>query len=482
MVEDGDTIDMIQQVFEGPVMWNERNEVVPNLADKIDVSADGLTYSFHVKPGVKFHNGRELKASDFEYSLTRALLPGTRSPTCQTYLYDIVGAPDVFTGKTKKLEGVKVIDDSSFQIKIDKRRPYFLMKLTYPTGFVVCREEVEKNGGRVDENAMVGTGPFKLEAYQAGYSVRLTANTDYHRGRPLLDGILRPVMADSNTRQTNYESGELDYVDVQLAELPRIQEDATLSKELKQFDRANIWYLALNQQAFPPFKDKRVRQAFAHAINKDELMRLALRGMAKRAEGIVPPGVPGRDPDFKGLAYDPAKAKQLLAEANYPGGKGFPKLTIKYRQGYKYIEDGALAIRNDLKQNLGIEVAVTQVEWAMFLKQRENGTMPCYHLRWAADYLDPQNFLSVMLRTGAKENSIGYSNPEFDRLCDEADIESDAAKRAELYRQAEKIAVDDAPWVAIYHKPDVELHKPYVKGIRESMMGHLPHTTTSIAR
>lgn len=482
MVEDGDTIDMIQQVFEGPVMWNEKNEVVPNLAEKIDISPDGLTYTFHVKPGVKFHNGRELTAADFEYSLTRALLGETKSPTCQTYLYDIIGAEDVFTDKTRKLVGVKVLDDKTFQITIDKRRPYFLMKLTYPTGFVVCREEVEKNDGRVDEKAMIGTGPFKLESYQLGYQVRLAANTDYHRGRPVLDGIIRPIVEDSNTRQTTYESGQLDYVDVQLAELPRIQADATLGRELKQFDRANIWYLALNQQVFAPFKNKKVRQAFAHAIDKDELMRLALRGMAKRAEGIVPPGVPGHDPDFKGLAYDPAKARQLLAEAGYAGGKNFPRLTISFRQGYNYIEDGALAIRNDLKKNLGIDVAVQRVEWAQFLKQRENGTMPCYHLRWAADYLDPQNFLSVMLRTGAKENTIGYSNPEFDRLCDLADVEPDATKRLELYRQAERIAVDDAAWVTIYHKQDVELHKPYVRGIRESTMGHLPHTTTTVER
>jgi ABC-type transport system substrate-binding protein len=271
-------------------------------------------------------------------------------------------------------------------------------------------------------------------------------------------------------------------VDVQLAEISRIQTDPTLSKELKQFDRANIWYLALNQQAFPPFKDRRVRRAFAHAINKDELIRLALRGMARRAEGIVPPGVPGRDEGFKGLAYDPTRAKQLLSEAGYPEGKGFPRLTISYRQGYTYIEDGALAIRNDLKQNLGIDVEVRRVEWAQFLKERENGTMPCYHLRWAADYLDPQNFLSLMLRTGAKENTIGYSNPEFDRLCDMADVEPDPAKRMELYRQAESVAVEDAPWVTIYHKTDVELHKPTVSGIRESIMGHLPHTTTTVAR
>jgi len=227
---------------------------------------------------------------------------------------------------------------------------------------------------------------------------------------------------------------------------------------------------------------ERVRQAFAHAIDKDQLIKIALKDTAKRANGILPPGIPGYDANFAGLSYDPQKAKQLLAQAGYPGGKNFPKLVISFRQGYQLLADAVMAIRDDLKRNLGIDVDSRQVEWTQFLSERRNGTMPCYHLRWAADYVDPQDFLSLMLRTGAEENSIGYSNPAFDRLCDQADVERDSSKRADLYRQAERVAVEDAPWVCLYHLPDIELHKPYVKGIRDSLMGHLPHVTTTVAR
>lgn len=490
-VEDGDTIDMLQQVFEGLVMWNDKNEVVPNIAEKIDVSPDGTVYTFHLHDDVKFHNGRKLTAADFVYSFTRTIAD-TKSPTAMTYLDDIVDAKDLNKAAAEaakgggklsnpELKGVKAVDDKTFQITIDKRRPYFLAKLTYPTGYVVCKEAVEANGGVVDEKAMIGTGPFKLREYQPGYAIKLAANRDYHGTKPILDGIERPILADTVARQNKYESGGTDYTDVQRADIERIKKDSKLGPELKEFTRANIWYLALNQLVFEPFKNRDVRRAFAMAINKDELIRLALHGTAKRANGILPPGVPGYDPSYQGIPYNPDEARKLLAKAGYPGGKGFPKLTISFRQGYQHIPDAVLAIRNDLKQNLGIDVETRQVEWSQFLTERHNGTMPCFHLRWAADYVDPQDFLSLMLRTGTEENKVGYSNPAFDSLCDKADIEPDPAKRADLYKQAEKIAVEDAPWVTIYFLPDIELHKPHVQGVRDSLMGHLPHVTTTVA-
>lgn len=482
LVEDGDTIDLLMQIFEGLVQWNEKNEIVPNLAEKWEISPDGRTYTFHLKHNVKFHNGRVMTAADFVYTLTRTLRKSTNSPTAMTYLNDIVGAKELNSGATNTLAGVKALDEHTLQITIDKRKPYFLGKLTYPTAYVVCKEVIEQNGGRFDEKTMIGTGPFKFRSYQPGYRVTLVANPDYHGRKPLLDGIERPILADSTSRQNAYESGSLDLTDVNRAELDRIRRDPALSRQLKEFARANIWYLALNQRAFAPFRDRRVRQAFAHAINKDELIRLALKGTAQRANGIIPPGVPGHDPNFTGLEYNPEKARRLLAAAGYPNGKGFPRLVISFRQGYQEIADAVLAIRNDLQQNLGIDVDARQVEWGQFLKERANGTMPCYHLRWAADYLDPQNFLSLMLHSGSPENTLGYSNPDFDRLCEQADVEPDPQKRMTLYRQAEKVVVEDAPWVCLFYKRDVELHKPYVKGLRDCLMGHLPHVTTTVTK
>jgi ABC-type transport system substrate-binding protein len=483
-VEDGDTIDLLLQVFEGLVQWNEQNQVVPNLAEKWEISPDGRVYTFTLKDNVYFHppHKRKVTAQDFEYSITRALLPATRSGVALSYLNDIVGAQEVADGKATTLAGLKALDERRLQITIDKRKPYFLGKLTYPTAYVVCREAVEQNQGRVDEKSMIGTGPFMLKEYRVGYNVSLVANAEYHGGKPLLDGIERPILTDSNARQTAYESGQLDITDVQLADLDRIRQDSTLSKEIKQFTRAATWYLSLNQKAFEPFRNRDVRRAFAHAINKDALIRTALKDTVKKANGVLPPGVFGYDPTLQGIPYDPEKAKELLAKAGYPGGRNFPKLVISFRQGYKQIEDGAISIRNDLKQNLGIEADLQPIEWTQFLKMRADGVLPCSHLRWGADYLDAQNFLSLLLHSKAQENTIGYSNPEFDRLCDLADVEVDPKRRESLYRQAERIVVEDAPWVCLYFQSNVELHKPYVQGIRDGLLGHLPHTTVTVKR
>jgi oligopeptide transport system substrate-binding protein len=236
----------------------------------------------------------------------------------------------------------------------------------------------------------------------------------------------------------------------------------------------------MNQSTFKPFKDARVRRAFNHAIDKDRIIKSLLLGINPKANGIIPPGIPGYRPGFKGLQYDPDRARALLAEAGYPGGKGFPTLTLTFREKTPDLKRTAEVIAQMLQESLGIEVSLREMEWGAFLAARHKGTLDFYHLRWAADYLDAQNFLSTMLRAGSPQNTTGYDSPEFNRLCDLADTERDPAKRAKLYQQAEDVVVNDAAWVPVYFQRDVELAKPYVKGIEDGLMGHLPHKRTHL--
>jgi ABC-type transport system substrate-binding protein len=491
-VQDGTTIDLLQSIFEGLVAWDEHNQIVPNIAEKWDVTGGGTVYTFHLKHGVRFHNGREVQADDFKYSLERACNPETKSQTVSSYLNDIVGANDLINGKpgVKEISGVKVLDPYTLQITIDAPKSYWLGKLTYPTGYVVCKEAIAKSGGRVDETSAIGTGPFKLTEFRQGYQVTLAANPDYHNGRPKLDGIARPIIKDATTRLNKYEAGELDIVDVSPRDLDRINQDATLKNELKAFPRAETWYVGLNSAApGSPFGNRDVRRAFAMAIDKNEIVRVAFKGEAEVANGIVPPGMGNYTSKVKPLPFDPAQARQLLAKAGYPGGKGFPALTLTFRQDQPQVADASQIIASQLKTNLGLDIQLRPMEWGQFLKERDNKTLPLAHLRWAADYLDPQNFLSVLLHTSRKvggkedhpENGVGYSNPEFDRLCDQADVEQDPKKREALYQQAEQIAVDDAPWVPTYFPKALELIKPRVGNIRDSLFGHLPHITTTVS-
>jgi oligopeptide transport system substrate-binding protein len=480
LVQDGPTIEVLMHVFDGLVQWTTTNELAPALAEKWERSADGRTFTFHLRPGVKFHNGRELKASDFVYGMNRALRPETRSTVAMSYLNDIVGAAEVAAGRAKEAKGIAAPDDHTLKLTIDRPKAYFLAKLTYPTAYAVCREAIDQNGGRMDETNLVGTGPFRLTEYRRGSRIVLERNESYFEGAPKLARIERAIALDAGTRHAMFERGQLDIVDVTMGDLEQDRQDPELSSKLQYFNRPAIYYAAMNQRAFTPFKDQRVRQAISQAVDKAKICHTVLLGINQPAKGIIPPGVPGHDPSFAGLPFDVAKAKSLLAAAGYPDGKGFPALTLTFRERAPDIKRVCEVTAEMLRANLGLNVSLRELEWGKFLEERNRGTMPFFFLRWSADYLDPQNFTSVMLRTGAPENTLGYSNPEFDRLCDQGDVEQDATKRMALYRQAEAIAVTDAPWSPTYFQRDVELWNPRLKGIEDSLMGHLPHKRTTI--
>ncbi len=490
-VQDGTTIDLLQCIFEGLVKWDEKNRIVPGMAEKWEISPDGKTYTFHIRHGVKFHNGREMTADDVKYSFERSCDPATKSQTASDYLKDIVGAADRIANKSgvSDISGIKVVDPYTLTIAIDSPKPYWLGNMTYPTGYVVCKEEISRTGGVVSDLSASGTGPFKLAEYKGNYRIVLAANPDYYGGRPKLDFIERPVMIDANLRLNNYEAGKLDIVDLSPRDLDRVSSDPKMSSDLKEFPRAATWYLGLNTDApGSPFGKREVRQAFAMAIDKPEIIRVALKGKADLANAIVPPGMDSYAPKITPLPYDPAQAKMLLAKAGFPEGRGFPTLTLSFRQDMPWVADTSQIVASQLKTNLGITVQLRPMEWGVFLKERTAKSMAFSHLRWGADYLDPQNFLSVLLHSSKKvngiedhpENGVGYSSPEFDRLCDQADVESDVPKRMALYAQAEQIAVNDAPWVPIYYQRDLELIKPRVGHLRDALLGHLPHVTTTV--
>lgn len=489
-VEDGTTIDLLHNVFEGLVVWDEKSNIAPGIAEKWEVSKDGLTYTFHLRHGVKFQkNGREVTAEDFRYSMDRACDKDTNSPVATTYLGDIKGVTERAAGKATDISGIKVVDPYTLQITLTGPKPYWLGNMTYPCAYVVCKEEIAKTGGKVDVTSAIGTGPFQFKSYTHGTSVSLEANPTYYGGRPKLDGIERPIMGDGSTRLSSYEAGELDIVDVQARDLDHVNGDPKLKADMKSFPRAATWYVAFNQDATDsPFKKKEVRQAFAMAIDREAIVRVALKGQADIATSIVPPHMGEYVSTCRLLPYDLIKAKQLLTQAGYPDGKGFPKLPLTFRNDMPQVQSTAELIAQSLKDNLNVEVQPQPMPWPDFLKERTAKSMPLSHLRWGADYADPQNFLSVLLHSSKKvnkkedhpENGVGYNNQQFDALCDKADVELNQKKRFAMYQQAEQIAIDDAPWAPLYFQRDVELIKPRVKNIRDSLFGHLPFTTTTV--
>lgn len=479
--QDGDTLDVVQQVFEGLVKWGEDNSVQPNLAEKWEIDPAGTLYTFKLRPNVKFSNGRAMTADDVKWSFERACDPKFASPTAGTYLSDIVGVRERLAGKATSVSGIKVVDPATVTIQIDKTRPYFLGKLTYACAYVVAKEALpDPTATMTKPEQMIGTGPFVFDTIDTNRLVTLKAFKEYHEGAPKVERIERPVVLDAVTRLNMYKQGQIDLIPLERQDVKSIQADPKLKDDLKFFDRPSTWYIGFNCDKVPALKDPRVRRALGMAIDKKTIVDGILGGQNTIANGIVPPGVFGYREDVKGLPFDVNAAKALLAQAGYPGGKGIGEIEFSYRDGRPDVELVAQAVQQQWKEALGVSITLQKREWGSYLQKYNAKDLPAFHMRWGADYLDAENFLSTLLASYGGENKISYKNARYDALCREADTILDEAKRKELYAQAEDLVIQDAPFIPIYFQKDAELIRGNVKGLRESLFGHLPHTTVSI--
>ena len=455
----------VVEIFSGLVAYDINMNLIPDIAESWDVSDDGTVYTFHLRDGVKFHNGKPVRAQDFKWSFERACDFKTGSSTADTYMGDIVGCRDKLRGKADEVSGVQVIDDQTLQITIDAPKAYFLAKMTYPTAYVLDRENVER-GGRTWTEQPNGTGPFMLDSMNFGESIVLKKNPNYYRDpKPRLDRINFSLSGGS--AMIRYENDELDATPVGLADIERVTDPTNpLNAELMSGTRLSVFYIGFNVNK-PPFDDPKVRQAFNLALNKDKIVSVVYKETVPIANGIVPPGIPNySNPDLVPLGYDPQKALELISESKYGDVSEFPDITL-YTTGAggspARITEALVAT---YKEELGVDISIQQTDWPTFLSDITQPENPyqMYQLGWIADYPDPQNFLDLLFHTGSQQNHMGYSNPKVDSLLDAAGVEQDPQKREELYRQAEQLIINDAPWVPLYFDFEQWLVKPYVKG------------------
>jgi ABC-type transport system substrate-binding protein len=479
-VEDGDTIDFLQQVYEGLVAWDETNTVVPKLAEKWEIKDGGTTIVFTLRKDVKFHNGKTMTSEDVKWSLERACNPGVQSPVAGAYMGDIVGLKDVVDGKATEIKGIETPDANTVILKIDKPRPYFLGKFTYLCSAIMPKGDVPADREITKAEEMIGTGPFKVESFEPQKLVKLAAFADYHGGAPKVKGIERPIVLDAISRLNMYKSGDLDLVALERQDVAPLQANEKYKDQIKFFPRPAVWYMGLHTSLYAPFKDKRVRQAVAMAIDKDRIVNKLLGGVNQPANGVLPPGVAGHREKAAVFPYDVAAAKKLLADAGFPDGKGMPPLEIWFRNGRPDAKIVSEAVASQLQENLGIETKIALKEWKFLLEARNKEEIPFFHIRWAADYLDPENFISFFFASYGPENKIGYRNAELDALTSKADSMPDGPERLAMYAKAEDIALQDAVFIPIYFQRDAELIAPRVKGLKESAFGHLPHVTVSV--
>jgi len=446
-----------KRVFSGLVSFDPRLNLTPDLAESWDVTGNGTVYTFHLRPNAKFHNGRAVTAQDFVYSLERAASPELGSDTALTYLGDIAGIQDFASGQADHITGLKAIDEHTLEITIDAPKPYFLLKLTYPTSFVVDKENVESGEDWVRRPN--GTGPYRLIEWTSFERIVYEANQDFYLGAPSIPYIV--VTLYSGNSQSLYETGDVDITNVYSIE--RFTDPTEpLFKELRTGVSLCTGYVVFDTTQ-PPFDDVKVRKAFSMAFNRQQYIDVVLKGHALPAIGLYPPALPGFNLSLKGLGYDPVQARELLKQSKY--GINLPPIVYTDSGTGSNIGSDVAALAEMWEQNLGVKITVENLEPNFYLDQiYSNNHGQLISGGWCADYPDPENFADVLFHSGSGQNNGGYSNPKLDALLEAARVEQDVTKRIAMYQQAEQILVDEAAALFTVHWLSYELVKPYVKG------------------
>jgi oligopeptide transport system substrate-binding protein len=468
-----DTISQpfIMLLYQGLVEYGDGANIVPAIARDWELSADRRTYTFHLRPGVRFSNGREVVASDFVYSLEHSLDPKTDALT-ESYFEGIAGANDFRAGKTPHVRGIRAPDSHTLVIELTAPDPTFLYILTLPGALVVPREVVEKFGPSFTAHP-VGTGPYLLTEWRRGVKMRFERNPLYpDPNRQYLDAIEVLEGGDNTLHLMMFERGELDIADITqepgipIPDFLRIEHSPRWHGLIESVSAAADGYLYLNTE-MPPFDQLKVRQAMNYAIDKDKIVRL-LHGTVIPAKGILPPSMPGFNPDLTDYPYDPAKARQLLAESGLTNGFA---CKLWFEAGNQILEPTAAAIQYDLSQ-VGIKVQLNPVTLPAFLDSSERRkTTECGLTGWSQDYPDSSDFLDSLfdgtyLTDEGCQNTAFYNNPHVNALLKQAGTCQDPAQRLRFFQEAEQTIVTDAPLVPLYYPRVYALRQPWLHGVR----------------
>ena len=456
---DTDSAAYVLEVFSGLVTLNRDLEVVPDIAQSWDISDDGTIYTFHLREDAKFHDGKPVTADDFKYSFERTCDPETGSQIASGYLGDIIGVKEKLAGEIDEVAGVKVIDDHTLQLTLDAPKAHFLYKLTYPSAFVMDEANVDSDGEWWRHPN--GTGPFMVETWKKDELLILGRNDLYYGEMPKVRKVVFRLWA--GVPMAMYEKGEIDITGVSGANIERVLDLTNpLNAELIVTPELSLSYVGFNSSE-PPFDDPKVRQAFCHAVDKEKIIEVLFKDIVKRADGILPPGMPGYNEQLEGLRFDPEKAKELIAQSSYGSVSNLPQITYT-TSGFGNMSSMTEALLSMWKEYLGVEVAVRQLnpESYPYIINEEKDQM--FDIGWFADYPDPQNFLDILFHGESRDNIGEYDNPEINARLETAREEMDAKVRMEMYREIEQMMVDDAACLPLYFSEAYTLVKPYVKG------------------
>jgi len=466
-------------------------DVVPAAAESYSVSSDGLTYTFKLRKNGKYSDGQPVKAQDFVYSWQRLIDPRLAAPYADFFSGSVKGGEEAAALDPKKdaskidaaLQGLglKAVDDYTFQVTLPTAQGYFKWIATLWNGAPIRKDVIDKYGSDkwwTKPETLITNGPFKVSEIVAKDHITMVPNTNYWgytsgSYKPNLTKIVSYEIDDENAAFAKYQNGELEMVGVPLANTQLVKNDPKLSKELHSVPEGSMFWLYFNT-AKAPFTNVKVRQAFAKGVDRNAYVNDILQGRAVASSTFIPKGSGGYAQDSLGSiqAFDAAAAKQLLADSGVPQSQlNSIHYLVRNTPTNKQVAE---FIQGQFKTNLGINVTIDLIDSKTVSKRLRTGD---YQLAgaggWLLDYPDQQDWFDIF-RTGDGNNFDKWSNKQYDDLVKQADSTTDQKKRDDLYLQAHKILVTDAPVAFMYQRLTFGLRKPYVAGIVSTSLDDWP--------
>ncbi|NJD02398.1 MAG: peptide ABC transporter substrate-binding protein [Ruminiclostridium sp.] len=470
----------ILHAFEGLTRVDKDNKTAPGIANKWEISTDGLTYTFHLR-NAKWSDGQPVKAQDFEFAWKRALDPATASEYAYQLWYIKNGA-EFSAGKAKAEDvGVKAKDDKTLEVLLAAPTPYFIDLMHFPTYMPLRKDIIDKYADQWTQKpeTYIGNGPYMMSKWVHDSEIVFVKNPNYWDSANVaaIKEIHWKLMSDDAAALSAFEAGEIDLVDALIpqAEVKNLIDAGTA----KVYDLVGTYYIYTNVDK-EPLNNPKVRQALSLAIDRQFIVDKVTKAGQKPAEGIVPYKVPGLDAtkDFRteggsliSKTTQAEEAKKLLAEAGFPDGKGFPELEIYYntQSGHKAIME---AVMEMWKNTLGITVKSPNMEWKVLQDKVNNKDFVLARMGWIGDYNDPMTFLD-MWTSDSSQNNTNWKNAKFDEAIKKAKSTADQKIRMPAMHDAEKIFMEDMPAIPIYYYVSVYLENPKVQGHIIDTLGFL---------
>ena len=461
--EDGESFKVCDNIYDTLVQYKDGStDIEPGLATSWESSEDGLTWTFHLRKGVTFHDGTPFNAEAVLFSLNRQ--------HDKTHPFNNIEGSYIYwsaTGLAEIVDKITAIDEFTVQIQLKTAYSPFIYTIAI-TPFSIVSPTAVKEFGDAYTNNPVGTGPFKFVQWDRSDKIVLQANENYWGGRPKLDRVIFRSIPDNAVRLIELQRGGLHAMEFPNPDdLQQIQDDDSLV--LLSQPGTNIGYLAMNMDK-PPLDNLKVRLAINHAINKSDIIKHLYQGLGVPAKNPIPPTMWSYDDTIKDFDYNPKLAKQLLAEAGYPNG--FETTLWALPVPRPYIPDGrALAevLQSEL-QNVGIKTKIVTYDWGTYLEKTKNGEHDMAMLGWSADLGDPDNFFYFLLSKSSAEKPAGniafYRSDAMQNVLEQARATSDKEKRTALYEQAQQIFHEDVPWVPLAHAKQILVINKKVKNLK----------------